>query len=155
MSSDQNDRNRRRLSLFRSKKAGISVSRQTETEQTQSVISNSEYNDRQRVIARYAAATKLLEEAVTGLGGIWGSLKYEELAEPGEYDAQFRDKINRALETRRDKVSDITAWEKCRHAIHCVCTAFSPFAKNFLTIAKGCQLVCILFKLSLTWYRSL
>ena len=137
MSSNQNDHNRRRRSLFRSNKAGGTVSRQAE--QTRSIASNTEYNDRQRVIARYEAATKLLEDAVKGLGGIWGSLEYEKLVEPGEYDAQFRANINKVLETRQEKVQDITIWEKCRHAIHCVCTAFSPFAKNFLIIARGCQ----------------
>ncbi len=113
-----------------------------QAEQAQHVTSITEYDDRQRVVVRYVAATKLLEETVKGVGGIWGSLKYEELAEPGVYDAQFRVNINKVLETRREKVKDISIWEKCRHAIHCVCTAFSPFAKNLLTIAKGCQPVC-------------
>ena len=38
-------------------------------------------------------------------------------------------------------VKDTTGWEKCKHAVWCAFTAFSPFAKHFLTIAKEGQAV--------------
>ena len=99
--------------------------------------------DRQRTKARYREAAKLLEEAVKGRESQWGKFEFPELVgELEDFDvSEFKDNINSILEKRKGDVQDDTAWRKCEHAIQCFFTAFSPFAKNFLSIAKGAQAV--------------
>lgn len=99
--------------------------------------------DRQRTRANYLDAAKLLEETVKGYEGRWGSFDFPELkGEPEDFDdSLFRERINAVIDARKNEVNDQTAWEKCKHAIQCAFTAFSPFAKNFLTIAKEGQAV--------------
>ena len=99
--------------------------------------------DRQRTKARYTEAAKLLEEVVKGRESQWGKFEFPELTgEPEDFNVSlFKDNINSILEKRRGAVKDDTAWGKCEHAIQCVFTAFSPFAKNFLGIAKEGQAV--------------
>ena len=105
--------------------------------------SDAKTGDRQRTRARYLDAAKLLEEAVKAYEGRWGSFDFPELkGEPKDFDdSLFREKINTVMDARKNEVNDQTAWAKCRHAVQCAFTAFSPFAKHFLTIAKECQAV--------------
>ena len=56
-------------------------------------------------------------------------------------DSLFKEKINVIIDAWKNEVNDQTAWEKCKHTIQCAFTAFSPFAKHFLTIAKDAQAV--------------
>jgi hypothetical protein len=97
-----------------------------------------ESNDRQRTKARYVEAAKLLEEAVNGREDLWGSLDFPGL--DGELDdvddSQFKIRVDSLLESNKNRVKDRNTWAKCGHTIECFFTAFSPFAKNFLTIAK-------------------
>ena len=99
--------------------------------------------DRQRTRTKYLDAAKLLEETVKRHEGIWGSFNFPELGgEPEDFnDLLFREKINVILDNRKSEVKDQTAWQKCRHVVQCAFTAFSPFSKNFLTIAKDGQAV--------------
>jgi hypothetical protein len=92
---------------------------------------------------RYFDSVKLLGEAVKSNNDMWGSFDCPELeGEPKDFDdSLFREKINAVMDARKTLVSDRTAWAKCRHAVQCAFTAFSPFAKHFLTIAKDCQAV--------------
>jgi hypothetical protein len=94
------------------------------------------YGDRERTIERYREATKLLQEAVKGHEKR-ETFDFPELrGEPEDFnDSQFKDKIDGVLKTRKDDVKDSGMWKKCEHAVQCAFTAFSPFAKNFLTIA--------------------
>lgn len=92
----------------------------------------------------------MLEETVKAYEGRWGSFEFAELkGEPEDFnDSLFRDQINTLMDARRNDVSDQTTWEKCRHAVQCAFTAFSPFAKNFLTIMKEGQAVRVIPRLS-------
>lgn len=101
--------------------------------------------DRQRTKARYLGAVKALEEAIKGHEKQWGSYDFPELG--GEFEnfntPQLKDKISEALEARERQMGDRKAWGKFRHAIECVFTAFTPFARNFITIAKEVQSVIV------------
>ena len=93
-------------------------------------------DDKQRARSRYIEAVRLLEEAVKDHGGPGGT--FDELSgEPRNYsDSLFRERINAALEAQRNRVEDQSVLQKCQHTIQCAFTAFSPFAKYFLNIAK-------------------
>ena len=108
--------------------------------------SDAKTGDRQRTRARYLDAVKLLEEAVKAYQGRWGSFDFPELkGEPENFeDSLFREKINTVMDARKNDVSDQTVWAKCRDAVQCAFTAFSPFAKNFLTITKEGQAVFVI-----------
>jgi hypothetical protein len=96
-----------------------------------------EYGDRQRVLERYAAATKLLQDAIKRHDSIWKSLDNVEFYSGfEEFDSQLRSKINKVLELRNPKGESERTWTKFRHALDSFFTIFSPFAKNFLTIAQ-------------------
>ena len=110
--------------------------------QTSQIVSD-DYNDRQRVQSRYKEAAIQLKDAIKIRKGPWGSFDFEELSgEPkGFDDAQFKNKINAALISREMSIKDRKGWSKLTYAVECVFTAFSPFAKNFLTVAKNSQSV--------------
>jgi hypothetical protein len=99
--------------------------------------------DRRRTIERYQQAAKLLEDAVNGRADTWGGFDTSLLkGEPENFnDSQFRDKVNEVLDARKDEVESRSAWTKCCHTFQCAFVAFSPFAKNFLAIAKEAQAV--------------
>jgi hypothetical protein len=100
--------------------------------------------DRQRTITKYLAAINRLEETVKAYEG-WGAFDFPELTgEPENFDdSLFREKISAVIDARKNDIKDQTAWAKCMHAVQCAFTAFSPFAKNFLVIAKEAQQVII------------
>jgi len=100
------------------------------------------YGDRERTRERYKEASNLLQDAVKRHEK-WGAFDFPELTgEPeGFNDSQFKDKINAVLQSRKQALKDLSGWKKCEHAVQCAFTAFSPFAKNFLTIAKEGQQV--------------
>jgi hypothetical protein len=99
--------------------------------------------DTQRAKNRYYEAAKLLEGAVRGRGEKWGSFDVAELrGEPEDMnDSVFKDKIDKALDLRKHQIKDQRSWGKCKHVMHCVFTAMSPFAKTFLAIASQTQSV--------------
>jgi hypothetical protein len=101
--------------------------------------------DRRRAKARYKEAATLLEQSVKFRQGNWGSFDFQDLSgEPESLDdSQFRNKINLALATRETSIKDKSAWSKCRYTVECIFTALSPFAKNFLIIAKDGQSVLL------------
>jgi len=94
--------------------------------------------DRKQTKARYVEADKILQQAVKKCGDQWRGFNFAELIGGLENvnDSQFKNKIDMVLEAYKDKVNDRTALGKCGHAIQCCFTAFSPLAKNLLTIAK-------------------
>ena len=110
--------------------------------QTSQVVNN-DYNDRQRAQIRYKEAADQLKEAIKIRKGPWGSFDFEELSgEPeGFDDSQFKNKINAILISRETSIKDRKGWSKFTYAVECVFTAFSPFAKNFLMVAKNAQSV--------------
>jgi hypothetical protein len=122
--------------------APITTATSSQTNQTSQVVSD-DYNDRQRVQSRYKEAAIQLKDAIKIRKGPWGSFDFEELSgEPeGFDDAQFKNKINAALISRETSIKDRNGWSKFTDAIERVFTAFSPFAKNFLTVAKNADAV--------------
>ena len=112
--------------------------------------SDAKAGDRQRTRTRYFDSAKLLEHAVKANEDKWGSFDFPELkGEPEDFDdSQFREKINTAIDARKKDVNDQNAWATCRNAVQCAFTAFSPFAKNFLTIATNAQSVLVIPRLS-------
>ena len=104
---------------------------------------NNDYDDRQRVQIKYEEAANDLKEAIKIRRDQWGSLDFEELSgEPeGFDDSQFKNKINAALISRETSIKDRKGWSKFTNAVECVFSAFSPFAKNFLMVAKDAQAV--------------
>lgn len=160
MDSDLKPRKRDRLrSLFRKREQSPSSTPtahlvQSPNQDTSPIAG--EYGDRVRAKARYFDAAKLLEEAVTECGDQWKVFDFPEMrGEPGDSnDAQFRDKINAALAKQKENVKNCNAWGKVEYGIQRVFAAFTPFAKNFLTIAKEGQSVnIVMFPLMLTWNR--
>ena len=106
--------------------------------------SDAKTGDGQRTRTRYFDSAKLLEDVVKANNDKWGSFHFPELkGEPEDFDdSQFREKINNIMDARKNDINDETAWAKCKPAVQCAFTAFSPFAKHFLTIAKEVQAVC-------------
>jgi len=94
------------------------------------------YDDQRRATWRYIEAVRILWEALQVHGGPGAA--FDELSgEPRSYsDSLFRERINAVLEAQRTRVQDDSILERCKHTIQCAFTAFSPFAKNFLNIAK-------------------
>ena len=92
-------------------------------------------SDRIETKERFVKGATCLKEAVQW----WqrdgdSSLDFPELAgEPETFDKQFREKLDKALDSRKDA--------KGGETITGIFTALSPFAKNFLTIAKEAQSV--------------
>jgi hypothetical protein len=104
-----------------------------------------DHGDRQRTEERYCEAASLLEKAVKGRRdhGDSESFNFPELSgEPEKFDdAQFREKVNAALEARKAAIENPTGWSKCKDTVQCIYQASSPFAKNFLAIASSAQSV--------------
>ena len=100
------------------------------------------FGDRERSRERYREASQLLHDAVKGKDK-WGAFDFPDLkGEPeGFSDSEFKNKINAVLQSRKEAMQGLSGWRKCEHAVQCAFTAFSPFAKNFLTIAKEAQQV--------------
>jgi hypothetical protein len=141
MDSGQKTPKRNRINILFKRK---DRRQQTPTPQTTAVqTSDAKTGDRQRTRTKYLDAAKLLEEAVKAYGDTWGSFDFPQLkGEPEDFDdSLFREKINTVMDARKIDLNDQTAWAKCRHALQCAFTAFSPFAQNFLRIAKDGQAV--------------
>jgi hypothetical protein len=95
------------------------------------------YSDKERTRERYKHAISLLEDALKGRNEKWGNFEIPKLE--GELEnvnpAEFRGKLAALCETYSAK-HDRNWVGKCAHAIECCFTAFAPFAKNFLAIAR-------------------
>jgi len=153
MDSGQNPPRRHRISTIfrRREQTQRTASPQPTSAQTDDSLAQSPHpssdaktGDGQRTRTRYFDSAKLLEDAVKANDQKWGSFHFPELkGEPEDFDdSQFREKINNIMDARKNDINDETAWAKCKHAVQCAFTAFSPFAKHFLTIAKEVQAVC-------------
>jgi hypothetical protein len=100
--------------------------------------------DTQRTRNRHLEVCKLLVTSIKASQqeNTRNFLDFPELdGEHASFDEFFLQKVNHLLESRRDDIKDETAWSKCRNTIECIFTAFSPFFKNFLSIAKNAQSV--------------
>jgi hypothetical protein len=106
-------------------------------------VNNDDYDDQRRVLSRYKEAATQLKEAIKIRRGSSDPFDFEELSdEPEDFDdAQFKNKINAILTSRETSTKDKNGWSKFTYTLECVFTALSPFAKNFLTIAKNAQSV--------------
>lgn len=88
--------------------------------------------DKRNAVREYIKASSLLEEELKRRRRESDSfgLPDLELEEDGFSDLRIRDKINKALEARRDSVKDPTAWAKLRHVLYCMIVALTPVAKH-------------------------
>ena len=102
-----------------------------------------DFGDRDRTISRYKNAAIELKQSINTSQGPLRSFIIEGLTdEPGDFDdAQFRTQINLALTSKEAEIKDQASWARCKNTIECIFKALSPFAKNFLTVAKEAQSV--------------
>jgi hypothetical protein len=102
-------------------------------------------SDKERTRERYLKAVSLLEDVLKGRNEKWGNFEIPKLE--GELDdvdpAGFRDKIEGLCQLYSQK-RNRNALEQCAHVVECCFTAFRPFAKNFLSIARESAQVCAL-----------
>jgi hypothetical protein len=138
-------------SLFKRHESTTPHNLSTQNSHDQNPVSDVEKDsgDRRRAKARYKEAASLLERSIKTRQGSWGSFDFQDLSgEPEDFDdSRFRNKINMALATRESSIKDRTTWSKCKYTVECIFTALSPFAKNFLMIAKGAQSVFLLISI--------
>jgi hypothetical protein len=106
-----------------------------------SSAANNKYNDRQLAQNRYKQATSHLKEVIKKHKGPWDSFDFDNEFSREFDDSQFITKINEVLILREKSIKDRKGWAKFTYAVECVFTAFSPFAKNFLTVAANAQSV--------------
>jgi len=110
----------------------------------QNVISAS-YDDKERTRARYLKAASLLEDALKDGNDKRGGFEIPNFE--GEFEntnpEEFRRKLEELCQLYSAKRN--RNWvEKCAHVLRRCFTAFAPFAKNFLAIAKEGAQVCSL-----------
>lgn len=117
----------------------------TSSQGKQSQISQVDKDDKDRQGAqiRYKEAAKQLKKSIEIRKGSLDSFDFGDLSgEPeGFDDSQFKSKIDAILISRETSIHDRKGWSRFIYAVECVFTAFSPFAKNFLTVAKDAQSV--------------
>jgi len=86
----------------------------------------------------------LLEDALKGRNEKWGNFEIPKLE--GELEnvnpKEFKQKLE-ALCQSYSQNREPNVLSQCAHAIECCFTAFSPFAKNFLSIGKAAAQVWI------------
>jgi hypothetical protein len=94
------------------------------------------FGDRKRTISRYKIAAEKLQASLNSSQAHWKSFKIPEKNIPDKDPiSQLREEINKTLTGRKEEKK---SW------IEKVFSAISPFAKNFLTIAKEGQAVYLL-----------
>jgi hypothetical protein len=140
------ERKIRRLTSRSTRREAHSPTTSPQSNQTlrSSPPANHEYNDGQLAQIRYKEAASRLKEVIRIHKGPWDSFDFEEefSREPeGFDDSQFINKINAILISQEKSIKDRKGWDKFTYAVECVFTAFSPFAKNFLTVAANAQSV--------------
>ena len=104
----------------------------------------SAYNDHTRVQRRYEDAVKKLEDALQYRKDSWKSfdLDIPDAKAPATFDdTAIQTNLNAVLKAREDSIMDKKSWQKFTHAIESAYTVFSPFAKNFLSVAVNAQSV--------------
>src|SRR5271169_835167 len=110
----------------------------SQVNQESSVSGTPKSSDEQRTKARYLTSIKALEAAVKGCESQLGSFEFPELR--GELEdfntSQLKDMVNEMLEVRENRVNDRNILSKFKQAAESCFTTFTPFAINFLTIAK-------------------
>jgi hypothetical protein len=121
----------KRLKLRRTRPNDI----QTHSEAPVAHVHKSDSTDRMETMERFVKAATCLNKAVQW----WvsdgdSSLEFLELAgEPEVFDRQFTERLDKALDSRKESTDGET--------IKSIFTALSPFAKTFLIIAKEAQSV--------------
>jgi hypothetical protein len=103
-------------------------------------LSLSDLHDREETKQRFVKASQTLEDALK----VWKRWKYAEpgstefpnlAGEPERFDDEFRNKLEKIMETRKASLKDKSIWAKSGDTIVAIFTALSPFAKNFLSVA--------------------
>jgi hypothetical protein len=110
----------------------------------QSVPQTDSFGDRRRTEIRYKEAAKELTESLKLRRTNWESFEVPKFTDISEDDLipQLRRQINTIWVTRKDTFKDRNLWSKGKNIMERAFIAMSPFAKNFLRIAKQGQAVC-------------
>jgi len=126
--------------LFKRKGTPISPEQSETANQRQNTI-QAPYGDKERTQDRYLKALSLLEDALQGRNEKWGNFEIPKLQE--ELENLNPEEFRRKLEVLCESYSVKRNWvQKCVHVLQCCFTAFAPFAKNFVAIAKESAQVC-------------
>jgi len=135
------------LGLFKRKDTSTVLDQSETANQPQTAA---RFGDNERTRDRYLKAVCLLEDALKGRNEKWGDFEIPKLE--GELEKvnpeEFRGKLE-ALSESFGTIHDRTWVGKCAYVLQCCFTAFAPFAKNFLAIAKeGSQVLLLTIVLS-------
>jgi hypothetical protein len=104
---------------------------------------NDPFGDRKRTEQRYNEAVKQLENALKLGRSNWETFQIPDLTDIPDNDPipQLRTELNKMLEVRKTSIKNQETWSKCKKAVSQMFTAMSPFAQNFLQVAKDAQQV--------------
>lgn len=101
------------------------------------------FGDRERSESRYKSAAEQLVKSLSLRRANWEAFEIPKFSTISEHDTipQLREHIQKTLEARKNTVKNKDFWSKGKNIIERTFTAMSPFAKNFLMIAKEGQQV--------------
>jgi hypothetical protein len=111
----------------------------------------SDRRDREETKERFLKASQALRDALKA----WKRWKYadsQDLAfpelrgEPEQFDAEFRNKLEKIMQARKKALTDKSIWAHSADTVLSIFTALSPFAKNFLNVAIQGQSVRGIFR---------
>ena len=95
--------------------------------------------DRERTERRYKEAVEQLKKSVKLPRENWETFDipdFKNLADVTDPIPQLQDDIKKTLDARKDAFKDQSFWSKSKRITEGIFTAISPFAKNFLFVAK-------------------
>jgi hypothetical protein len=103
-----------------------------------------QFGDRERTEERYDKAIAQLEESLKLRRPNWEALKIPDFKKLPETQSlpQLQVEIKKLLDARKTPIKAQTFWSKSKITMERIFTATSPFAKNFLQIAKEGVQVC-------------
>jgi hypothetical protein len=113
-----------------------------------SASAQSEDPDTQRTLQKYEKAKQKMKDSLKFRRNEWGSFEFPQLEKFSDQEelSTLRNEINKVLDCRRQKdtVTNQTIWSKTKKVVENIFTATSPFAKNFLTVAKDAVQIPVL-----------
>jgi hypothetical protein len=95
--------------------------------------------DRERTEARYKEAVEQLQKSVKLSRKNWETFEipdFKNLADVTDPIPQLQEDIKKTLDARKEDFKDQSFWSKSKRITERIFTTISPFAKNFLFVAK-------------------
>ena len=118
---------------------GSTSQSQSSVKRNHFVVPPDAFGDRKATEERYKAASKRLEDALTIRRANWKAFDIPTVSLDlcaNDPIPQLREQLNLTLEARRNVVENRDFWAKGKNIVERTFTAISPFAKNFLVIAR-------------------